>query len=215
MRAAGDRWCAAYSLNDLGLVTHLLGDTGGAQRLARESLAIFEEFGDRRGIAFALNTLGEIAAHRGDPTEAERLHRESLALRRATSDRWGIAYSLNQLGIVARLAGAGDEARCRFLEALRAARDGRALPIVLDVLVELAIFHAEEGDEDYALVLLHAALRHPARTFQTRDKGERLLGRLAADSSRPAGMVSKWAAPETLEGVVDTLLQVGAVSHGE
>lgn len=218
LSAAGDRWCAAYSLNDLGLVTHLLGDTDGAQRLAWESRAIFEEFGDRRGIAFALNTLGEIAAHRGNYTEAELLHRESLALRRAINDCWGIAYSLNQLGIVAHLAHAGDEARRRFLEALRAARDDRALPIVLDVLVELANFYVEEGDELYALDLLHAALRHPARTFQTRDKGERLLASLAAHSSRPAGLipkVSQWVAPETLEGVVDTLLQAGAVSHGE
>lgn len=207
--AAGDHWCAAYSLNDLGLVTHLVGDNAGAQRLARESIAIFEEFGDRRGIAFALNTLGEVAAARGDHTEAELLHRESLTLRRATSDCWGIAHSLNQLGIVARLAGAGDESRCCFLEALRAARAGRALPIVLDVLVELAILHAGEGDEVYALDLLHAALRHPARTFQTRDKGERLLARLAPHSSRPAGMVSTWVAPEVLDGVVDTLLQVG------
>ena len=211
--AADDRWCTAYSRNDLGLATHLLGDTDEALRLVRESLATFEEFGDPRGIAFALNNLGELAVDRGDYTEAARLLRESLALRRATGDHWGVAYSLNQLGRVARLAGIRDEAEGRFLEALGAAREGRALPIMLDVLVELAILYADAADRDLARYLLLMALRHPVRSRHTRDKGETLLNRLEAEWRQSAGRPGDPMPLATVEGVVDALLHAGVLPH--
>lgn len=207
LRRAGDRWCAAYSLNDLALLTHLLGDLGGAQQLARESLTIFEEFGDRRGIGFAFNTFGEIAAHRGDYCEAARFHRESLALRLTIGDYWGIAYSLHQLGIVALQMGSRDAARGHFLEALRAARAGHALPLALDTLIELATLDAEIGEATQALTLLLPALRHPARTRRTGDKGERLLAALEGRLPQAAGMARAYPPPEAVESVVDTLLR--------
>lgn len=205
LQAAGDQWCAAYSRNDLALVLDLLGDAAGAWRLAQESLGFFEAFGDRRGSAFALSNLGEIAARRGDSVEAERLHRQSLVLRRAAGDRWGIAYSLNQLGRVARLAGSPDEARARLLEALRTAHDCRALPIVLEVLAELAVLHAAAGEEDRALELLYPILRHPARAHRTHDTTARLLARLEIRHVTPRVAAVPGAAA-TIEEIVRRLL---------
>ena len=204
---AGDRWCAAYSLNDLGLVTLLLGDAAEARRLCQESLAIFREIGDRRGMAFALNNLGEIAAQRGHFAEAERLHGESLALRRAAGDRWGIAYSLSRLGSVARLRGDLGEARARLLEALGIASDSRGLPVVLDVLVELATLLAGQRQWSAALDLVMQVLEHPARTRQAQEKAERLLAGLESELAPSAVEAARAsAAASTLEGVVQALL---------
>jgi tetratricopeptide (TPR) repeat protein len=196
-------------LGGLWLPAFLLPD--GAQRLAQESLAFFVECGDRRGIAFALNNLGEIAAQRGDYAEAERFHRQSLVLRRASGDRWGIAYSLSQLGRVARLAGSPDEARAVLLEALRTARDGRALPLVLDVLTELAALHAAAGDADRALDLLYPVLRHPARTRRTHNTTALLLAGLDAQRRTPRATPLAGTAA-TVEEIVTALLAAGPVA---
>ena len=211
--AAGDRWCAAYSRNDLGLATLMLGDADKASRLLRESLTVFEECGDRRGIAFAINNLGELAAHRGDYAGAERLHRASLALRRAADDAWGVAYSLNQLGRVARLSGSHHAAEGHLLGALRAARESKAMPIMLDTLVEVAALHTEAGAGERAAHLLRLVLRHPARSWHTRNRGERFLAGLDAQTQPLAEVARLDTRLATVEEIVDTLLEHDAVTR--
>lgn len=173
--AEGDHWLTGYSRNDLGLCTYMLGDDHAARRFCTDSFAIFKAIDDRRGMAFALNNLGVIAAARGEYREAERLHRESLALRRDIDDRWGIAMSLFQLGIVLRPAGQFDDSRARLLDALRAAYEIRALPLALDILVELAHVLVIAGEDEQARTLLGAAMQHAALTVETRHKAEQIV----------------------------------------
>lgn len=173
--AEGDHWLTGYSRNDLGLCTHLLGDDHAARRFCTDSFVIFKALDDRRGIAFALNNLGVIAAAQGEYSKAERLHRESLALRHDIDDRWGIAMSLFQLGTVLRADGQFDDSRARLLDALRAAYEIRALPVALDILVELAHLLIIAGDHGQARTLLGAAMQHPALTLETRHKAEQIV----------------------------------------
>ncbi len=180
-RSAGDHWGSAYSLNDLAMASHLLGDSTAARKLSDESLGIFGRLGDRRGAAFALSNLGVVAAHLGQYDDAIRLYQESLSLRRETGDQWGVASSLAQLGAASRATGAFDQSRLYLQESLRTALDGRAMPVVLDALVELAALLIDEGEGSRALAILRATLRHPASNKVARDRAEGLLRELGAE----------------------------------
>lgn len=73
-RALDDRWALAFGLRQLGLVTHLLGNTEWveAKRLYQESLAISTELGDRANMAVSLNLLGQSAYALGERQESKQ-----------------------------------------------------------------------------------------------------------------------------------------------
>jgi Flp pilus assembly protein TadD len=91
MREIGDRGGEAASLNNLGNIALSRSDLAEAERLYRESMAIFREIGDRGNEALLLNNLGINAAIRGDLAEAEKLWRESVRIKREIGvpiDQW-------------------------------------------------------------------------------------------------------------------------------
>jgi predicted ATPase/DNA-binding SARP family transcriptional activator len=205
-QASGDRWITAYSLNDLGMATFLLGDAVRAERLCAEGLAIFREIGDQRGTAFTLNNLGVIVQRLGHHAEAERLYRESLDLWRADGHRWGMATTLTRLGVVTGASATLEASAAHFLEAMQIALQVRALPAVLDALVELAAVLACEGQASRAGALLSLSIRHPALTRSGRQRAEWLLNALpaaAAPDHPPADPA------RALEDQVTELLRAG------
>ncbi len=161
-RRAGDEWVTAYSLNDLGMVSCLVGETDRAQELIQESLEIFIAIGDWRGRAFALNNLGTVVGRRGTFAEARRLHEESLQIRRSMKDRWGEAQSLTRLGIDARVTGAHRESGDCLRQALLIARDLHAYPLVLEVLTEMAHLFAVQEDRERAQTILRRVAEYTA-----------------------------------------------------
>lgn len=207
-REAGDLWLMAYSLNDLSHISHLLSDHGEAERCSRESLAFFRQLGDQRGLAFALHNLGVIATHLGRDREAVRLHQESLALRRSHDDLWGTASSLLQLGIIARLRNDEHQARDYFLEGLQAATGIRALPLVLELLVELAALMMGEGKHASALDLVTQVPHHPATRPETREKAEKFIAELSAYAEK----LSVERGTEKFETVIEQALTLTRLS---
>ena len=122
-------------------------------------------------------------------------------------DRLGIARALKNLGLAAlAMADDSEAARC-FHEALKTAMDIRALPVALDVLVEMASLAWRAGDNRRAIELLALTLHHPASSRETRDKAERVLAQLAAqprpDAVAPAQEREK---PRALEEIVEEIL---------
>lgn len=204
---SGDHWLTGYSLNDLGRCMQLLGDEREARRLCHASLTIFRAIGDLRGASYALNNLGVVAASGAQYAEAERLHQESLAICRANDDRWGEAVSLTQLGIVAQRAGRRHEARARLLDALRTGHEIRALPVVLDALVEFVLLLSIEGEVEQARKLLLPILHHPAHTTESLAKAERMLAALVATAD-PTGARSE---SPSLDLIVAELLNSATV----
>lgn len=206
--AAGDRWGLAYSLNDLGMVTGLLGKHSEASHLHQESLTISSQLGDKRGMAFALNNLGVVAALDGDYMAARQFHERSLAIRQSIGNHWGIAYSLSQIGTVARVVGDDDQARAYLLDALRAAMDIRALPIVLKVLVEMAALLNCHGQRQQAADILSLVAHHSASDGDTRNEADQLLAEL--DVGHPAALSLKLDlrdGTDALDDLVQALLQ--------
>jgi tetratricopeptide (TPR) repeat protein len=204
---AGDRWLTAYSLNDLSRVMHLLGDTAEAQRLSQQSLSIFVELNDRRGMAFAFNNLGFFAYQLGEYAEADWLYRESLSLRQANGDQWGVANVLVSLGMVAQARGEREAAYQNLLEAIQIAHQVRAIPVLLDALVEWAtlLWHADELDRGHQMLLV--SLHHPAMSQQTRLKAEKLLAAFRQVAvPQPMAHLPEDEATQALNALLVTLL---------
>jgi predicted ATPase len=174
----GDRWLTGYCLNDLGLVLHLMGDTTAAQELSWQSLDILTELADRRGKAFAFNNLGLYAFHLGDYAEADWLYRECIKLRQVNNDQWGVATGIIHLAAVARARGETQQAYRHLLEAIRRAMKVRAVPVVLDALVELALLLADEGIIERAEEILQLCLHHPGLAKPAQAKAEQQLATL-------------------------------------
>jgi tetratricopeptide (TPR) repeat protein len=185
-RASGDRWITAYSLNDLGLALFMVDEVAEAERLCAEGLAIFNEIGDQRGAAFTLNNLGIINQRLGDHAKAETLSRDSLDLWRADGHHWGMATALTRLGVVTGVVATLEASAAHFREAIQIAFKVRALPAVLDALVELAATLACEGQTDRARQLLEISLRHPSLGRPARLRAEWLAGVLPPPSAPAA-----------------------------
>lgn len=198
---AGDQWLVAYSLNDLGLVTHLLGDTDEAQRLSQQSLATFVELNDRRGMAFAFNNLGLFAYHLADYIEADWFYRESLHMRHANGDLWGVASAQLHLGRVSQARGNRKGARAHLLQAIQTATEIRALPEILEAMIELATLLKTEGRAEQAAHILQVCFGHPALNQQAMKKVKQLL------ASRPGAAVPP-AIVESPKDVADQALNV-------
>lgn len=93
----------ALSLQLLGAVHGMLGQSGPALAYREQALAIQRERGDRRGVGVALNNLGVAADGRGDYAAARAYFQEALDVARAIGDRDSEMLHRSNLG-VARMA---------------------------------------------------------------------------------------------------------------
>jgi predicted ATPase/DNA-binding NarL/FixJ family response regulator len=91
----------ARALSAGGELAYQQGDHANAERLLRDSLAVYRELEDRRGIATALDNLGRLISRHGDPASALSFLEESLSVKRELDDRWGIAQVLHDLADLA------------------------------------------------------------------------------------------------------------------
>jgi hypothetical protein len=189
------------------MATHLLGDTAEAQRLSQQSLAIFVELDDLRGMAFAFNNLGFFAYHLGEYAEADWLYRESLSLRQVNGDQWGVASALVSLGMVAQAQGDHETAYRNLLEAIQTAQEVRAVPVLLEAMVELASLMANAGQVAEAEEMLLISLHHPSLSKQTRERAEQLLTTLRQVAApQPTALLPEDEAARNLNGLVAQLL---------
>jgi tetratricopeptide (TPR) repeat protein len=122
-RRLHDRENVAFSLLNLGLVSHVLGEHAEAKRFNQGSLAIYQDLGDPSGVAFCLNNLGNGARSVGELVEAKQLYQECLAIRRQIGDAHGVAIALNNLGNVAEALGEYAEAQRLYQECLANCRE--------------------------------------------------------------------------------------------
>jgi predicted ATPase/class 3 adenylate cyclase len=121
-RTAGDQWCYACALNNLGNVLALEGASTAARESYEESLALRRHDGDTWGMSWVLFRLGLLASWESRYGEATALLEE--ALQRSTTIRFGQGILLAQLGLGENLYLSGDDrgAARRYADALHTAR---------------------------------------------------------------------------------------------
>ncbi len=165
-RAAGDRWCYAFALTNLGNMLALQGATSAARASYEESLAVRRAEGDVWGLSWTPFRLGVLATSQGRFAEAMELLEESL--QRSTTIRFGQGTLLAQLGLGEALHASGQhhEAGIHFVDALATARqleEDTGTGVALAGLADVAV---AEGDLQAAARWLSEPEADPADDAQ-------------------------------------------------
>jgi len=119
-RAIRDR---ARVLSAVGHVAMRQHDYEEAERLLRESLALFRTLDETRGLTYAQTNLALLAVARGQYADAERLLLEGVGVARALGDPNLLVVNLGHLAIVVHAQGNAKKAASHFEEALTVARN--------------------------------------------------------------------------------------------
>ncbi|HWZ69960.1 MAG TPA: winged helix-turn-helix domain-containing protein [Casimicrobiaceae bacterium] len=119
-RATRDRARALSAVGHLAMRQH---DYEEAERMLRESLALFRTLDETRGLAYAQTNLALLAVARGQYADAERLLVECAGVARALGDPNLLVVNLGHLAIVVHAQADAEKAASYFEEALSVARD--------------------------------------------------------------------------------------------
>ena len=157
-RRAGARRGEADTLNNIGLIYRLLGETQKALEKYNEALPIWRAVGDRIGEAVTFNNIGAVYQSVGETRKALEKYNESLLIRRAVGDRNGEAATLNNIGVAYDILGETQKALEKFNESLpirRAAGDRRGEARALN---NIGTIYLSLGETQKALEKLNEAL---------------------------------------------------------
>jgi tetratricopeptide (TPR) repeat protein len=180
----GDRIGAAKTADLLGAIARESGDYERALGYQREAQALLQGAGAPGAEAVLLNNMGEVARAMGDYALAQRYYQQSGERSAALDDLLSVQVASLNLGHTAAALGDDAEARARFHEALRLAREMNVVPVLLDALAGLAGVLARTSQVEQALEILGAIHRHPSLTSETRPAIEQvrtiLAGRYSA-----------------------------------
>jgi tetratricopeptide (TPR) repeat protein len=178
---AGDRPGLAATLDDIGRVQFLTGNSDESMTCHRAALKVREGLHDERGKALTLSWIGLVEAQSGELARAQQSFRRALRISQASRDTHGIIFSLLDLGALEREAGQLDRAQVLLEEARRLVQDlgERLYECHLGLQIGdclLARGHAQEAHAE------HEAARDIARKFGAK--------RLVAAAERGLGEAS-------------------------
>jgi DNA-binding SARP family transcriptional activator/predicted ATPase/TolA-binding protein len=176
-----------------------------AEQIFQESLLVRQDIEDRWGIAMSLNSLGQVAFSQGDYRLAEQHYQESLQLFREIGDRKGAAAALSNLGNTSAAVLKPQEAKAYLRQALQIALEIHLTPMLLDVLCDMGVLLAQEGEEEQVVQLLNLVVQHPGSDRRTLDKAEQLLAALGVEVS-PGAVMANGEPVGKLEQTVTALL---------
>lgn len=161
----------AFLLSKLGVAEDDLGDHASAAERHHEGREIFVKAGDEGGQGYTLSRLSWTHYLMGNYELALRYALDGLAHFETINLRWGIAVSHSRAGLAEIAMGRTTEAKPRFLETIRLARE-TGLPDQIHygiIGIGLALV-AEQRLRDGAFLLLGslAAERNPYKGFAER-----------------------------------------------
>ncbi|RCJ23867.1 NB-ARC domain-containing protein [Nostoc minutum NIES-26] len=181
----GSRMEKAVAIGLQGLIAEQRQDWAEAERLYRERLAIYREFGEEEREALALNDLGTVARSQRDYARAESYYKQALAIEEKLGNKQGQTIYCGNLGLLALYRNRPMAARPWFERELTLAQEVGRQDQVADAQTGLARVLEEEGRYVEALLLALAALEIQERLRdQNLDFSRRLVERLR----RKAGM---------------------------
>ena len=179
-RDIGDLLGIAGSLDNLGLVARDEGAFEQAGRYFQEGLALRRQVGRPWDIAVSLRHMGDAALGRGEYETAARWYTDSVHTYQTSPPRYGIEAAIAGLGETYVAQGRTDEAVHHFRTALRAAALAGDRSLELSILAGISSLLVRTGRHERAAEVAAAVLHHPAGTWVTRARAERLLSELAS-----------------------------------
>lgn len=203
---AKDERGVASTIDDIGKLEWLRGDSAAALASTQRALVIRRRLGDPRSIALSLNNLGLVHQDAGQLQLALDAFEQSLRIRREIGDLVGIAISLANLGTVAQDQKDDRRALQLFLEAHAVAKETGDRSRVGLVLTNLGETYARLGEPAKAVHYLKQAEEVAAELGDRLGVGEaaRGLGKAYAaegDATR---------AREAAERAVETFRETGS-----
>jgi len=167
----------------LAQTLRLQGKVEAAGRLYQELLASAQAAGHQPLIAHCLGGLGRVAFEQQAYHEAAQQQQAALAIWREMGHEPEMASTLRYLGQIAAAQGQSGQAKALpyFNQALRLSLKHRLAPIALDVFVAAAGLLVQVKETRAAVNLLALAWRHPASSYETREKAGRILSELTAN----------------------------------
>jgi serine/threonine protein kinase/tetratricopeptide (TPR) repeat protein len=129
-RQTGDRDLEAGVLDELGVLAVQQGDTAAALQHFEQALTIREGLGLSQGVASGLLRIGEVQLRSGNLAAAQAAFERSLGLSEETGWSVGCAHNRLFLGYLLALGGRGPEGVQQMRDALAAAQQQDARPVV-------------------------------------------------------------------------------------
>ena len=128
-RARHDRHCILWSLGNLGICLHSLGELEAAEEMLETAVAGLRELGDRYALAVNLNNLASLHRDRDRPQPALALYEEGLGhCSEAGLASIGLHIALNSARLMLRI-GQLERAAQRFDTVRRESHDMGLLPV--------------------------------------------------------------------------------------
>jgi CHAT domain-containing protein/Tfp pilus assembly protein PilF len=155
---SGDRPGEVLTLNEIGLIHRILGDTDEAISIFERALALALQAGDRRGEAQARNDLGVARHQQGRYAEALDDLQSALRIWEELGDSGELANTLYGLGVVQSADGEAEEALASLARALEIRQAADDPSSQASILTAIASIHGERGEGDTALELYRRAL---------------------------------------------------------
>src|SRR5262249_46913728 len=141
-RVAGDDYAIAYSLDLLCLSLFKHGEADSIRSLAEEGLKIARQLESPWLMGLSLHCLGDVAFAAQDFKTAAPLFQESIDVWREGGINIGPSYNLIYLGDIDQLEGRVEQARAKYVEALRVfgpRKEWRGIAGIFEKLALLAI----------------------------------------------------------------------------
>jgi predicted ATPase len=140
----------ARALGAVGNLALNEGDHDEAERLTRESLALYRKLDDPRRLASVQTNLALLELARGRYAEAEPLLVECATLARGLGDAHLLAVNLGNLSIAVRALGDGDKAAALLEESLALARNVGDRFLISEILGDRGRAECRDGNLEAA-----------------------------------------------------------------
>jgi tetratricopeptide (TPR) repeat protein len=161
---AGDQPGIAATLDDIGRVQFLTGNSDESMICHRAALTVREMLHDERGKALTLSWIGLVEVQSGALGKAQQSFRRALRISQAARDPHGIIFSLLDLGSVERELGRLDRALALLEEARRLVQDLGERLYECNLALQIGACLLAQGQAEAALRELESA-REIARKF--------------------------------------------------
>lgn len=155
--SAADERGVAATMDDLGQLAHLRGDSDGALALLREGLMRRRRLSDRKSIALSLHNLALVLMDGGERGQAREAMEQALSIRRAIQDSSGTVATLCRLGQLEEEEGRFERAEDLLAEAARISADLGDLNQSAVVLIRQGALAHRRGQVERAIATLERA----------------------------------------------------------
>ena len=153
-RLAQSKWLEAEAVLGLSMIANTNGDVHHAEKIAREGLALYREFGAPFGISFAQFHVAENLRQQGRYAEAHRQYDEVITADEKYSIRIALWYALNSRSKLHQLMGDKPSSWADAERAYALAKDITFPAYIGESARHIATLYAAKGDTDKAYALL-------------------------------------------------------------